>query len=173
MWGLTVETWAVQLLGKIWLLCQANGIWWDILKILFLIIFSCYCSECVVAVWLCSTWRFLGWKIPVTMQSLFCFVSEANKREMSQRDLRVVVISRQHARIMSGVVASLSGIGTVFISALRVFGDWKSSGELARLKNIKIRTALSYKQWNTHFMRSEFCLVGAVLPPSPANSNIE
>lgn len=78
-------------------MCQSNGMRWDVLKILFLIIVSCYCSACVVAVWLCPTWRLLEWKVPITMKSLLCFVSAANKIEMSQRDLRVVVISRQHA----------------------------------------------------------------------------
>lgn len=81
------------------------------------------------------------------MQSLFYFVSEANKRE-TQRDPEHGRYFKATCRIMSknwlpGVVVSLSGIVSVFIFTPRVFGDWKSSGELARLKNIKIRTALS------------------------------
>lgn len=178
MWGFIEESWAIQLVGKNGLFCQPKGIWWDVLKMLFLIIVQCYCSACVMAVWPCPTCRWPGRKVPVTMQSLFCFVSAANKRETSQRDLRVVVISRQRTGLCLriGSLVWLCRCQPLHLS-LSPHSEFLGTGNPAgNWQGWKISKPgqLFPKSNETHILCVEsFCLLGAVLPPSPVDSNLE
>lgn len=63
------------------LLCQPNGMPSGVLKILFPILVSSYCSACLVAVQHCSAWGLPEWKQPIKIKSLLCFVSAANKTD--------------------------------------------------------------------------------------------
>lgn len=66
-----------------------------------------------------------------------------------------------------GVVVSLSGIPSVFIFALRVFGDWKFSGELARLKNIKNQDSSFLKAMKHTFFAWRVLPAGCCDTPLP------